>query len=632
MTNILRSRQSNRGETPRSLSQQEKEQEKVETRLASRAETKGLSSGLRSGSVSLSLSGRSDSDKENSRASKRRREVAEAEAEEKPDGEKRRSVMPAAVSEGEGGQGASCDWAYWYQPTTGTIKPAQVTVRSRPAPAPVSEVREEKPWRAGMKKAGPEPAVVSQQKIPEKTQPVKPWRANMRSEPRPVQPEEVKPRPEERAWRNNMKKVRPVEAVSATVPPRRRHYDRGEVRQFIREKKLRERGEHEEREKEENLQAEVVKRRLAELDKLQREIREADTRQNFRRASRTERNLSEPAQEALREKLLELTEEMKSRWRERERAGRRRQLQPAVLPPVLPQTFHFSEAARPEQNISLQPAPPLTSHHLQESPGVISVSEVSDATELKSLSENPRNVSSGAEGSSKLWKERLQETQTGLEETVYKQLEKPRPLTDQIPERDLSKSEKLRQIVKDVLDRHKTDLDFISSNMKEASVTVQPGEEFSPKYPTILTTPPSLPELESRPRPVPTNPHLQEVLSDSSRESEKPPQWLEVTRDEAEPDQAGAMATVMRKYSVVPPRPLRAPDNTSIPSDMAISEGVLSDMSISSHPPSPPIVDSKTYSKDIPDVLGKVLSVLNIFYFSVQVLLRNDHRRPALRR
>ena len=353
---------------------------------------------------------------------------------------------------------------------------------------------------------------------------------------------------------------------------------------------------------------------------------EADSRQ-FRRISRSERNLSEPAQEALREKLLELTEEMKRKWRDKERPERRRELQPAVLPAVVPQTFHFSEADKSEENHSLQP---LVSHHLQESPGVISVSEVSDATEIKSLSENPRNLSSGPEESSKLWKARLLET--GLEETVYKQLEKPTsaaptPLTDEIPERDLSKSEKLRQIVKDVLDRHKTDLDYIRTNMKEVSVrdqmTVQPGEEFRPKYPTILTTPPSLPELESRPRPVPSNPNIHEVPSDCSRESEKPPQWLDVTKDETEApnnlsatvykklppgDGSSFMATVVRKYS------LPAPNNTSIPSDMAISEGVLSDMSISSPPPALPLVDSKTYSKDDPDILGERESVLNISY------------------
>ena len=646
MRNILRSRQSNRGETP-SHSQKEKEkvesraesrvESRVESKVESRAETRvesRVESSALSGSVSLSVSGRSDSDKENSRASKRRREPAESE--DKPAGEKRRSVMPATVCEGEG---ASCDWAYWYQPATGSIKPAKVTVR--PGPGPVegararsqSESRDEKPWRAGMKKAGTGGAVVSQQKIPEKAEPVKPWRTNMRSEPRPVQPEEVKPRLEERAWRNNMKKVRPLEKLSATVPARRRHYDRREVRQFIREKKQREKGEDEEREREEALQAEVVKRRLAELEKLQKEIVEADSRQ-FRRISRSDRNLSEPAQEALREKLLELTEQMKRRWSDRERPGRSRQeLQPAVLPAVQPQTFHFSEAARDKssfslENQSLQPQQPLASHHLQESPGVISVSEVSDATELKSLSENPRNLSSGPEESSKLWKARLLET-AGLEETVYRQLEipsatAPTPLTDEIPERDLStksekseKSEKLRQMVKDVLERHKTDLDFIRTNMKE--VTVQPpGEEFRPKYPTILTTPPSLPELEARPRPVP-----QEVPSDWSRESERPPQWLDVTRDEGEaatnlsatvykrlppPGQDGPgdgntfMATVVRKYSSLPP----APNNTSLPSDMAISEGVLSDMSLSSPPPPPPpLVDSKTYSKDDPDVLGE---------------------------
>ena len=59
------------------------------------------------------------------------------------------------------------------------------------------------------------------------------------------------------------------------------------------------------------------------------------------------------------------------------------------------------------------------------------------------------------------------------------------------------------------------------------------------------------------------------------------------------------MKTVVRKYEAP------APNNTSIPSDMAISEGLLSDTSVSS-PPSPPPVDSKTYSKDDPEVLGEL--------------------------
>ena len=134
--------------------------------------------------------------------------------------------------------------------------------------------------------------------------------------------------------------------------------------------------------------------------------------------------------------------------------------------------------------------------------------------------------------------------------------------------------------------------------MKEVTVAVEPGEEFRPHYPTILTTPTSLP------RQVPPPQNIQEALSDSGRESERPPQWVELTQEEQQ-EAGAAMATVVRKYSLA----AAAPNNTSIPSDMALSEGVLSDMSRSSPPPSLPLLDSKTYSKDNPDVLGERESV-----------------------
>ena len=608
----------------------------------------------------------SDSDKENSRASKRRREPAadatknsEARSEE---GEKRAavtsvtsvtSVPPLRLTVTEGEE-AACDWAYWYQPDTGSVTPAKVTVRSRPAPhtgarqrsqnriekslregTETATVTQEKPWRTGMKKTEKEAVVVAQDKIPDKAEPVKPWRANMRKEPRPVKAvEDVRPKTEERAWRNNMKKDKPAQNLSQPGPVRRRHYDRKEVRQFMKDKKVREKEENEEREKQESLNKEVVKRRLQELDKLQKQIAEADVRQ-LRNLGRTERKLTEEGQEALREKLMELTEQMKSRWRERDRPENEWRSNGLAPPASLPHRSNFSdkEVTGESQRNALRLAP-VEPQQLQES-SVISMSEVSDATEIKSLSENPRNISSRTEEGSQMWRDRL--AGKDLEETVptfYRQLEKPAnvptPLTDELPVRENSRSEKLRSIVKDVLDRHKSDIDFIRTNLKDVdipdSLPLLSGQEFLSKYPTILTTPPSLPELESRPRPVPSDFHMEP--SNDSHESENAPQWIDVTKENSDiqievnnlsatvykklplekdelalerknEDKNTFMKTVVRKYEAP------APNNTSIPSDMAISEGLLSDTSVSS-PPSPPPVDSKTYSKDDPEVLGEL--------------------------
>ena len=58
-----------------------------------------------------------------------------------------------------------------------------------------------------MRKAGVQPVVVEEKNIVEKPLPEKPWRSNMRTNPKPAEPETVsKPTVEERAWRNNMKK------------------------------------------------------------------------------------------------------------------------------------------------------------------------------------------------------------------------------------------------------------------------------------------------------------------------------------------------------------------------------------------------------------------------------------------
>ena len=145
----------------------------------------------------------------------------------------------------------------------------------------------------------------------------------------------------------------------------------------------------------------------------------------------------------------------------------------------------------------------------------MSLSEVSDATEIKSLSENPRNHSNSNRSndnsrnvslrtnSSRTWKDRL--LNVADDDTKYRSLERaenfslsqvPTPLTDEVPERDLSdakvsKSEKLRKIVSEVFDRHKSDLELIRNTVEDVDVpdTVISGpvEDFVPRYPSILS-------------------------------------------------------------------------------------------------------------------------------------------------
>ena len=120
--------------------------------------------------------------------------------------------------------GVTCDWAYWYVPETGGVKvrPAKVTIRSSRSRTSHLEagprLHDEKPWRTGMKKGGSQPTVAEEKNIVEKPLPEKPWRSNMRTNPKPSEPEPVsKPTVEERAWRNNMKKDKAK--VEQNIPP-----------------------------------------------------------------------------------------------------------------------------------------------------------------------------------------------------------------------------------------------------------------------------------------------------------------------------------------------------------------------------------------------------------------------------
>merc|ERR1711923_81858 len=139
----------------------------------------------------------------------------------------------------------------------------------------------------------------------------------MRKESKPAEPVKVsKPTPEERAWRHNMKKETSKEEPKLPIA-KKRHYDRKEVREFIKQKKVKERELKEEKDKEENLRKEMIARRLTELDKLQKQISESDLKE-FRKMGQAEKHLTEEGQRVLREKLMELTEQMKDRWKERQ--------------------------------------------------------------------------------------------------------------------------------------------------------------------------------------------------------------------------------------------------------------------------------------------------------------------------
>merc|ERR1712156_296662 len=119
-------------------------------------------------------------------------------------------------------EGVECDWAYWYLPHSGTIRPARVTIRSRKkseeSSKPVREeksINDEKPWRKFMRKASEDrkESDDGKEERASKSQ-EKPWRANMKlktsssveggSGSKPV--EVVKSKKADKPWRVNMKK------------------------------------------------------------------------------------------------------------------------------------------------------------------------------------------------------------------------------------------------------------------------------------------------------------------------------------------------------------------------------------------------------------------------------------------
>ena len=541
-------------------------------------------------------------------------------------------------------EGVSCDWAYWYLPDTGAVRPARVTLRStsRRAEGEAGEEnkgnkenRESKPWRKFMKKPSTEESkdVVEEKDIPKvpdkpwrthmkkavKAKPVeeevsvkkpeKPWRANMK--PGSAGVEEVlqpDPRPEEpevRPWRENMKKkIEPPKPVSPKV--KKRHYDRGEVKEYMKAKRAKEREEKEEREREEKVRKEVVRRRLAELEQLQRQITESSTSPEELRRLGLEggggEGLDPGAQEILRQKLLELTEQMKEQWRERRGArGQVDQVEQVYRKDSIPTdgnnlhlvSEHLDSSrkvsnkeslkvtARAEEKLSMcESLPPAR---------VADLSDLSDATEIRSISDKVER--SGGEAR---WGERLGEGRQ-MEELLPNNLSTP--LTDEVPERDVSDS--AGEGRREGRARVEEDLLRVREEVERRGVLPSPpaldSQDFVPNFPSVITTGPyeppstggsyrpssgpnsmSLPTTKTSQRvelasvaqrlegapvsrrveatPVPQRlagapvPHRlagapvpvpRPEVVDSCPESDGAPVWIDVTRNEEEDDLAG---------------------------------------------------------------------------------------------
>ena len=175
-----------------------------------------------------------------------------------------------------------------------------------------------KPWRTNMKPKTAKP-ITEEAKPPEPKQLEKPWRVNMKPTSTNIEASvQVLPKTEKtepaRPWRINMK-PQSEEKIVPDQQPKRRHYDRETVRRFMLEKKKKQREERERVEKENLLRQELIKQRLEELEKLQKQIAETDFSEEKKILTPEDRETAVKSQELLREKLLELTIQMKKKWR-----------------------------------------------------------------------------------------------------------------------------------------------------------------------------------------------------------------------------------------------------------------------------------------------------------------------------
>merc|ERR1711874_191307 len=179
----------------------------------------------------------------------------------------------------------SCDWAYWYIPDTNEIQPARVTIKSRkrivgklesiskkamPEKSVKKCDKDDKPWRNHMKPIGSVKNEVSVEEKEEKGEPEKPWRTHMKkASPEKPKLEEKKPEKTEpeRPWRVNMKHTDSNQPVKENNPEKRRHYDRKQVREYMKNKRIKDREIQKEKEHQSQQRQDIIKRRLEELDK-----------------------------------------------------------------------------------------------------------------------------------------------------------------------------------------------------------------------------------------------------------------------------------------------------------------------------------------------------------------------------
>ena len=576
-------------------------------------------------------------------------------------------------------EAVECDWAYWYLPHTGTVRPARVTIRSRTNKIEQAtenqrpsgeDLNDDKPWRKFMRKPSqeqkrddndkddgtetakvpdkpwrvnmknPTPSSGDVSKTVEEVRPKKteePWRVNMKKESSTGEkeiaskPDDIpQPEPDARPWRANMKKaVEPSKPLSPVV--KKRHYDRKEVREYMKSKRAKEREEKEEKEREEAIRKEVIKSRLAELEQVQKQITESSSSElrSLGGVKEKEKKLSPEAEEALRMKLLELTEQMKEQWRAR-REGKREK------------SFSLAEEVYGKSNLERRDTDEnninIVSDHLDSSRKVSAkeslkvtnlmeeklslveslppqrsrLSSISDATEIRSLSdklersdrsgeklkrsEDLSHSVGGPDGENtrvtdEIWSQRLfggpvecpkvlNNLSNIPSDAARQQLSTP--LTDEVPERDLSEVEGKGRLVavKEIYARHQEDLRRIKAHVKESGVDTTPPpvhpEQFSPRFPSIITRSkadqlalrehqsgkdPNIsvsnrddevsaskhtrdvgdapsrshrPDLTS-PLPVPPPPAIEIGLqSADTGESDGPPVWMEVTKGEDE--------------------------------------------------------------------------------------------------
>ena len=360
-----------------------------------------------------------------------------------------------------------CDWAYWYLPDSNTIRPARVTIssssRGRERRVLRSNDRKQeadkddgefviskvdiKPWRKFMKKSSAEPLngegekepdikkpekqwrvnmkksfnkveveVVSKgSSVPNKIVTEKPWRTNMGKSSEKIDCEEVPkkvPAQDERPWRTGMKKQEPPKDHPADPITKKKHYDRNEVKKFMKYKRQKEKEEKEGKERQQEIRKINIQGRLNELEKLSKQITKPALSSSDPSDPKTlvqdPKKLSAEGQELLRQKLIELTEEMKKQWKSR-RDTNSQELTPDKSLTLVEEIYRKPDnrGERVENNVNLVSEPLDSSRKVSNKESLrvttrveeklslceslpprprSSLSDISDATEIRSLS------------------------------------------------------------------------------------------------------------------------------------------------------------------------------------------------------------------------------------------------------